>query len=83
MASSCVSVVRITSKLRHAASMFSSSISSNTIDESPLAQLIDGKAIAQRVRAKVRDEVEFVKAQCGRPPKLGVVLVGDRGDSEK
>jgi methylenetetrahydrofolate dehydrogenase (NADP+) / methenyltetrahydrofolate cyclohydrolase len=41
------------------------------------ATLIDGKAIAQQVRAEVRAEVEAWTALGNRPPGLATVLVGD------
>jgi len=41
------------------------------------ATIIDGKAIAARVRAEVTAEVEQFKAQTGRTPGLATVLVGD------
>jgi methylenetetrahydrofolate dehydrogenase (NADP+) / methenyltetrahydrofolate cyclohydrolase len=41
------------------------------------AQLIDGKAIAARVRAEVADAVEAFKGRTGRVPGLATVLVGD------
>ncbi len=45
------------------------------------AKLIDGKAIAQKVREKVKAEVEKMVA-AGKPrPGLATVLVGDRVDS--
>jgi methylenetetrahydrofolate dehydrogenase (NADP+)/methenyltetrahydrofolate cyclohydrolase len=42
-----------------------------------VARLIDGKAIAQQVRAEVKAEVGRFAAAHGRPPGLDVVLVGD------
>ena len=41
------------------------------------ARLIDGKAIAQRVRDEVKVEVERFVVAHGRPPGLHVVLVGE------
>ncbi|MHB8532060.1 MAG: bifunctional methylenetetrahydrofolate dehydrogenase/methenyltetrahydrofolate cyclohydrolase FolD [Solirubrobacteraceae bacterium] len=41
------------------------------------AQLIDGKAVAARVRAEVAAEVEGLIARHGRPPGLATVLVGE------
>ena len=41
------------------------------------ATLIDGKAIAQQVRAEVRTEVEAWTAAGHRPPGLATILVGD------
>ena len=41
------------------------------------AEIIDGKAIAQRVRDEVRDEVAAWVQAGGRPPGLATVLVGE------
>ncbi|HWX45191.1 MAG TPA: bifunctional methylenetetrahydrofolate dehydrogenase/methenyltetrahydrofolate cyclohydrolase FolD [Solirubrobacteraceae bacterium] len=41
------------------------------------ATIIDGKAIAARVRAQVAEEVGELVAQVGRPPGLATVLVGE------
>jgi len=41
------------------------------------ATLIDGKAIAARVRGEVAEEVATFAEQRGRPPGLATVLVGD------
>jgi len=41
------------------------------------AQLLDGKAIAQKVRDEVREGVARFVAAHGRPPGLDVVLVGE------
>ncbi len=41
------------------------------------AQLIDGKAIAQQVRERIKADVERMVASGKQPPGLGVVLVGD------
>jgi methylenetetrahydrofolate dehydrogenase (NADP+)/methenyltetrahydrofolate cyclohydrolase len=47
------------------------------------ASIIDGKAIAAEVRARVRDEVaEYAQANDGRAPGLATVLVGDDPASE-
>ena len=42
-----------------------------------MAQIIDGKAVAARVRAEVAREAQLLKERYGRPPGLAVVLVGD------
>jgi methylenetetrahydrofolate dehydrogenase (NADP+)/methenyltetrahydrofolate cyclohydrolase len=42
-----------------------------------VARLIDGKAIAAKVREEVRARVQAFQARHGRPPGLTVVLVGD------
>jgi methylenetetrahydrofolate dehydrogenase (NADP+)/methenyltetrahydrofolate cyclohydrolase len=41
------------------------------------ARIIDGKAIAARVRAEVAREVEQLEREVGRAPGLATVLVGD------
>jgi methylenetetrahydrofolate dehydrogenase (NADP+) / methenyltetrahydrofolate cyclohydrolase len=41
------------------------------------AEVIDGKAVAQRVRERVRDEVAGLTGELGRPPGLATVLIGD------
>ena len=41
------------------------------------ATIIDGQAIADRMRAGVGEEARAFAEQCGYPPGLGVVLVGD------
>ena len=42
-----------------------------------MAELIDGKAIAQQVRDEVRDEVAAWVAAGHEPPGLATILVGD------
>ncbi len=41
------------------------------------ARVIDGKAIAARVRAGIAREVDGIRGAGGAPPGLGVILVGD------
>jgi len=41
------------------------------------ARLLDGAAVAQQIRSEVRPAVEAFTARAGRPPGLGIVLVGD------
>ncbi len=41
------------------------------------AKILDGKAIAARIRAEVRDEARKLAAKAGRMPGLAVILVGD------
>jgi len=48
----------------------------------PLARIIDGKAMAAKVRAEVARQVEKLKAIHGVTPGLAVVLVGDDPASE-
>jgi methylenetetrahydrofolate dehydrogenase (NADP+) / methenyltetrahydrofolate cyclohydrolase len=46
------------------------------------ARLLDGVAIAEQVRAEVRPAAAAFAARMGRPPGLGVVLVGNNPASE-
>jgi methylenetetrahydrofolate dehydrogenase (NADP+)/methenyltetrahydrofolate cyclohydrolase len=46
------------------------------------AHLLDGTAIAAAIRAAVAPEVAAFAARAGRPPGLGIVLVGDDAASE-
>jgi methylenetetrahydrofolate dehydrogenase (NADP+)/methenyltetrahydrofolate cyclohydrolase len=46
------------------------------------ARLLDGSALARRLRDELRPRVERFHAQTGRPPGLGIVLVGDHPASE-
>ena len=39
--------------------------------------LIDGKKVAAELRLKVRNEVDAIAREYGRPPHLAVILVGD------
>jgi methylenetetrahydrofolate dehydrogenase (NADP+)/methenyltetrahydrofolate cyclohydrolase len=43
----------------------------------PRARVIDGRAVAARVRAEVAEEVKAFRAEHGRAPGLATVLVGD------
>jgi methylenetetrahydrofolate dehydrogenase (NADP+)/methenyltetrahydrofolate cyclohydrolase len=46
------------------------------------ARLLDGAAVAQVIRDEIRPGVEAFAVRVGRPPGLGVVLVGDDPASE-
>lgn len=46
------------------------------------ARLLDGKAVAAAIRESVRPDVQAFTAAAGRPPGLGIVLVGDDPASE-
>jgi methylenetetrahydrofolate dehydrogenase (NADP+)/methenyltetrahydrofolate cyclohydrolase len=46
------------------------------------ARILDGKAIAGEIRAAVLPDVEAFTARAGRPPGLGIVLVGEDPSSE-
>jgi methylenetetrahydrofolate dehydrogenase (NADP+)/methenyltetrahydrofolate cyclohydrolase len=46
------------------------------------ARLLDGVAAADRIRAGLKPAVDAFTARAGRPPGLGIVLVGDNPASE-
>jgi methylenetetrahydrofolate dehydrogenase (NADP+)/methenyltetrahydrofolate cyclohydrolase len=46
------------------------------------ARLLDGVAVANAIRAEIRPAVETFTARAGRPPGLGLVLVGNHPASE-
>ena len=46
------------------------------------ARLLDGRAVADQIRAEVAPDVAAFTARAGRPPGLGIVLVGDDPASE-
>ncbi|HEY9857857.1 MAG TPA: bifunctional methylenetetrahydrofolate dehydrogenase/methenyltetrahydrofolate cyclohydrolase FolD [Candidatus Obscuribacterales bacterium] len=41
------------------------------------AQLIDGKALAQKIQAELAQQIQSLQAQYSRPPGLAVLMVGD------
>ncbi len=45
------------------------------------ARILDGKAIAEKVRGEVREGVAAFRAKHGRPPGLDVLLVGEHAPS--
>ena len=46
------------------------------------ARILDGKALAEEIRAKVAAEAARIAAALGRPPGLAVVMVGDNPASD-
>jgi len=46
------------------------------------ARMLDGQALARTMQEEIRPEVAAFTAQHGRPPGLGIVLVGDNAASE-
>ena len=46
------------------------------------ARVLDGQALARTMQEEIRPEVAAFTAQQGRPPGLGIVLVGDNPASE-
>jgi methylenetetrahydrofolate dehydrogenase (NADP+)/methenyltetrahydrofolate cyclohydrolase len=46
------------------------------------ARTLDGQALAKSIQEEIRPEVAAFTAQHGRPPGLGIVLVGDDAPSE-
>lgn len=47
-----------------------------------MSEIIDGKAIAKRIREEIKGEVESLKKDKGITPKLAVILVGENPASE-
>ncbi|HEY9874646.1 MAG TPA: bifunctional methylenetetrahydrofolate dehydrogenase/methenyltetrahydrofolate cyclohydrolase FolD [Candidatus Obscuribacterales bacterium] len=45
--------------------------------ESTIANLLDGKALAQKIQTELQQQVEQLQGQIGRPPGLAVLMVGD------
>ena len=41
------------------------------------ARILDGTAVARQIRAELRPAVDAFTARAGRPPGLGIILVGD------
>ena len=41
------------------------------------AHILDGKALAQKIQAELRDQIQTLQAKRERPPGLAVVMVGD------
>jgi methylenetetrahydrofolate dehydrogenase (NADP+)/methenyltetrahydrofolate cyclohydrolase len=46
------------------------------------ARILDGRAVAAEIRASVLPDVQAFTARAGRPPGLGIVLVGEDPSSE-
>jgi methylenetetrahydrofolate dehydrogenase (NADP+)/methenyltetrahydrofolate cyclohydrolase len=46
------------------------------------ARVLDGAAVAAAIREELRPDVEVFTARAGRPPGLGIVLVGSHAPSE-
>jgi methylenetetrahydrofolate dehydrogenase (NADP+)/methenyltetrahydrofolate cyclohydrolase len=46
------------------------------------ARLLDGRAVAAAIRESVQPDIQAFTAAAGRPPGLGIVLVGDDPGSE-
>ena len=46
------------------------------------ARVLDGAAVANQIRAEIEPEIAKFTARAGRPPGLGIVLVGDDPASE-
>lgn len=53
-----------------------------TIAREQTAAIIDGKSIADQIRSNIGSEVRRMKESIGMVPGLGVIMVGQRKDSE-
>src|SRR3954464_15751266 len=47
-----------------------------------MADVLDGKRIADEIRAEIKTEVDALRAEGRRPPGLAVVLVGENPASQ-
>src|SRR3954454_15098068 len=63
--------------MRRTAAGHGPAVPSHRLARRMAAQVIDGKALAARVRARVAEDVEAFVAQHGRPPGLATILIGD------
>lgn len=45
--------------------------------DAQLAQILDGKALAQRIQAELKAHIQSLEPRVGRPPGLAVLMVGD------
>ncbi|GET38235.1 bifunctional methylenetetrahydrofolate dehydrogenase/methenyltetrahydrofolate cyclohydrolase FolD [Microseira wollei] len=45
--------------------------------DTKVAQILDGKALAQKIYAELADQIQSLQAEIGRPPGLAVLMVGD------
>jgi methylenetetrahydrofolate dehydrogenase (NADP+) / methenyltetrahydrofolate cyclohydrolase len=43
----------------------------------PIGQILDGKALAQKMQAALQQKISDLQAKIGRPPGLAVLMVGD------
>lgn len=41
------------------------------------AQILDGKALAERIQATLKERIQALQPQIGRAPGLAVLMVGD------
>ncbi|WP_346292817.1 bifunctional methylenetetrahydrofolate dehydrogenase/methenyltetrahydrofolate cyclohydrolase FolD [Sphaerothrix gracilis] len=42
-----------------------------------MAQILDGKSLAQQIQSQLREKIQTLEPQLGRPPGLAVLMVGD------
>jgi methylenetetrahydrofolate dehydrogenase (NADP+)/methenyltetrahydrofolate cyclohydrolase len=47
----------------------------------PMANVLDGKALAQKIRIQLQQEIQSLQAKVGRPPGLAVLMVGENSAS--
>lgn len=47
-----------------------------------MGQIIDGKSIAESIKAEIKAEVDIIKAQGKKTPHLAAILIGNDGASE-
>ena len=47
------------------------------MDTKTAAQLLDGKGLSERIQAELKQRIQALQPQIGRPPGLAVLMVGD------
>ena len=47
------------------------------MDTKTAAQLLDGKSLSERIQAELKQRIQAIQPQIGRPPGLAVLMVGD------
>ena len=47
------------------------------MDTKTNAQLLDGKSLSERIQAELKQRIQAIQPQIGRPPGLAVLMVGD------
>jgi methylenetetrahydrofolate dehydrogenase (NADP+) / methenyltetrahydrofolate cyclohydrolase len=57
--------------------MMSTTMVNPELQEYPLAQILDGKALATQIQAELKVEIQYIQGLVGRSPGLAVLMVGD------
>lgn len=75
---------RASCSINFKALLYRSTSSAQTMSEAPFlnGKVIDGKAVAAKLRSDIAEKVAELKAKHGKVPGLAVVIVGARKDSQ-